>query len=76
MTVNLTDHVCAHINEPQYKHEADKVVEGAAFYTLYQTLVGSLLPVVCSLFVGELFRSFPFVFTLADKNGFLRLLER
>ncbi|OQV14349.1 putative Proton-coupled folate transporter [Hypsibius exemplaris] len=53
VSYNISANICAHIGDAEYKSLGDKVVADAAHYQLFSTLVGSLIPVVLSLFVGS-----------------------
>ncbi|OQV18322.1 putative Solute carrier family 46 member 3 [Hypsibius exemplaris] len=53
VALNISANICSHINDKQFKAEGDLVVQETAHYTLYVSLMGSIPPVLFSLFVGS-----------------------
>ena len=52
MKLNISEEICLHISDIQYKELANSVVKETAEFQLYSSLISSLPPILFSLFVG------------------------
>ncbi|GAV04643.1 hypothetical protein RvY_14901 [Ramazzottius varieornatus] len=51
--LNISEDICEHISDIQYKELANSVVRETAQFQLYSNLISSLPPIIFSLFVGS-----------------------